>query len=204
MDRTTKLRLAYDADAERRNARDPEAWRFDAVDDLVTRMRERGLRTVLDAGCGTGQMAEHMAHRGLDVTGLDLAPANVVFTQGRGVPAVVGDFVDLPFDDESFDGALAFNSLLHVPKDDLPGVISEIRRILAPGGLFKLVVWGGIDHEGPHEEDWLDPPRFFSFFTDDAFGELATPGFDVLANEFLHDKAEAAGLHPQVKLLEAV
>lgn len=204
MDRTSKLRLAYDADAERRNARDPEAWRFAAVDDLVSQMRQRGLHTVLDAGCGTGQMAEHMADAGLEVTGVDLAPANVVFTQGRGIPAVVGDFVDLPFEDASFEGALAFNSLLHVPKADLPGVFSELRRIISPGGLLKIVVWGGTDHEGPHEDDWLDPPRFFSFFTDEAFEALPAPGFVTLATEFLLDEAEAAGLHPQLKLLEAV
>ncbi len=196
-----KLRLAYDADAERRNARDPEAWRFAAVDDLVERMITAGLRSVLDVGCGTGQIAERMAAGDLDVMGLDLSPANVMCAQARGVRAVVGDFHDMPFEDATFDGALAFNSLLHVPKAELGGVLAEIRRVLVAGGLAKIIVWGGFDHEGPHEDDWLTPPRFFSFFTDDDFAAVDAPGFDVVTTELLHDQADSAGLHPQVRLL---
>ncbi len=197
------LRLAYDADAERRNARDPERWRFEAVDDLVDRMLHEGLSTVLDIGSGTGQLAQRMNGRGLDVMAVDLSPANVMCTQTRGVAAVVGDFSDLPFEDASFDGALAFNSLLHVPKSELARVLTEIRRVLARGGLFKMLVWGGFDHEGPHEDDWLDPPRFFSFFADETFAALPTPGFTAIETSFLHEYAEDAGLHPQVKLLRA-
>ncbi len=205
MDRNAKarLRLAYDADAARRNAKDPEAWRFAAVDDFVDRMRHAGLHTVLDVGCGTGHMAARMADGGMDVTGVDLSPANVICTQARGVAAVVGDFSSLPFGDGIYDAALAFNSLLHVPKVELAAVLAEIRRVLAAGGLFKMIVWGGIEHEGPHDKDWLDPPRFFSFFSDAAFATLPTPGFETIATEFLHDEAEADGLHPQAKLLRA-
>jgi SAM-dependent methyltransferase len=198
-----KLRLAYDADAERRNARNPEAWRFESVDDLVDRMQRADLFSVLDVGCGTGQIAERMASRGLEVTGVDLAPANVMCTQARGVASLVGDFHELPFDDASFDAALAFNSLLHVPKSDLGGVIAEIRRVLVTGGFAKIIVWGGFDHEGPHDEDWLTPPRFFSFFTDEDFAALETPGFEEIETLFLHDQGDSDGLHPQTKLLRA-
>ncbi len=205
MDPTAKarLRLAYDADAERRNARDPEAWRFMAVDDLADRMLDAGLRSVIDVGCGTGQMAERLSRQGLDVMGVDLSPANVMCTQARGVAALVGDFSDLPFDDGTFEGALAFNSMLHVPKADLGAVLTEIRRVLIPGALAKIVVWGGFDHEGPHDGDWLDPPRFFSFYTDEAFAALGTPGFAEIETVLLHELAESDGLHPQAKLLRA-
>lgn len=198
-----KLRLAYDADAERRNSRNPEAWRFDAVDALVARMLDEGRETVLDAGCGTGQMAERMAHGGLAVTGIDLSPANVICTRARGVTAIVADFDDLPFGDGAFHGALAFNSLHHVPKAALGDVLVEIRRVLVPGAFLQIVVWGGFDHEGPHDSDWLDPPRFFSFFTDAAFHNLETPGFHTIETKLLHEYEEADELHPQLKLLQA-
>jgi SAM-dependent methyltransferase len=57
---------------------------------------------------------------------------------------------DLPL--ESFDAVYAVNCLLHVPNTDLPDVLSAIRALLRPTGLFFLGVYGGAQEEGIAEQ----------------------------------------------------
>ncbi len=202
---TANLRAAYDADAARRGARSLDRWRQAIVDRYLDRLDERSLSNVLDAGCGTGQLAAYMIGRDFAVSAVDLSPGNVEACRHRGVDAHVGDFSALRYDEQSFDGVIAFNSLLHVPKEDLATIVAELRRVVTAGGLLQVVVWGGIDFEGPHDHDWLDPARFFSFFSDASFLELEFPGLRRLETVILHEHAEPDGyrLHPQAMLLEA-
>ena len=118
----------------------------------------------------------------------------------------MADFASLPFENASFDGMLAFNSLLHVPKAALALVAAESRRVLREGASALVVVWGGVEHEGPLEDDRLSPPRFFSFFTDEGLLALQLPGFRRIETRFLHEHEEPGRhrLHPQAMLLDAV
>ncbi len=90
------------------------------------------------------------------------------------------DVAELSFKDESFDAVYSFNSLLHLSKDELPTVMLEIRRVLRPAGLFYFGTWGGFDHEGIHEGDDHDPPRFFSFYDDERLKWVVGEAFDIL------------------------
>lgn len=201
------LLAAYDADTARRAARSMDRWRQAVVDRFLARMDERTLSTVLDAGCGTGQLAAYMAGRDFSVSAVDLSPGNVEACRHRGVDAEVGDFSSLRYEDASFGGVIAFNSLLHTPKSHLSAVLAELRRVLVVGGLLQVVVWGGVDHEGPDEHDWLEPARFFSFLSDEAF--LAVEGSrlrrleTIILHEHAHERPDGFDLHPQCMLLEA-
>ena len=90
------------------------------------------------------------------------------------------DMSNMFFPDNSFDAVYALNSLLHLSKAELPGVLKDIHYILKPGGLFYLGVYGGNDFEGIRENDWADPPRFFSYYTDDHVMEVVGEVFDIL------------------------
>lgn len=198
-----QLQRAYDADADRRAALEPDAWRLDVVDGLARRLRP-GARVarVVDLGCGAGQLARRLLDLGVEVVGIDLSPAMVEAARRRGVDARTGDLRDLPFDDATFDGALAFNSLVHTPRRALPAVFREVRRVLRAGAPFQVVVWGGQTYEGLYEDDWLDPPRFFSMLSDDDLLALDTPGFDRHDVRFLHEHVVGQS-HPQVLSLTA-
>jgi SAM-dependent methyltransferase len=198
------LVTAYEADVPRREAMTPASWRTTIVDDFAARCRAGGRRSVVELGAGTGQLATHAGTRGLSVTPTDLSPGNVGAMRRRGLDASIADFSDLPFDDESFDGGYAVNSLLHVPKTELADVMAEVRRVIRKGGLLMIVVWGGPDHEGPYEDDWLEPPRFFSFYPDTDFVELRFAGFTPVEHRILYAVEESGpDLHPQVAYLEA-
>jgi 2-polyprenyl-6-hydroxyphenyl methylase/3-demethylubiquinone-9 3-methyltransferase len=93
---------------------------------------------VLDVGCGGGITSNALAARGHDVVGVDLCPEALVVAArhdrtGRA-RYVVADALALPFADATFDAACAMDFLEHVA--DKEGVVREIARVLAPGGLF--------------------------------------------------------------------
>ncbi|MGI9665902.1 MAG: class I SAM-dependent methyltransferase [Acidimicrobiia bacterium] len=195
------LKAAYDADVDRRGAMDLASWRTDILDDFLDTFPER--QTMLELGCGTGQMARYVADRGLTVTAIDLSPGNVEATRQRGIDAEVADFGNLPFESGSFDGAYALMSLIHVPAERLSDVFTEIRRVLTKGASLLMVVWGGERHEGQFASEWLDPPRFFSIYPDDEVLKLDFRGFTI--TDFATGEPPDTGdLHVQVLTLTAI
>jgi SAM-dependent methyltransferase len=94
-------------------------------------------RRVLEVGCGPGEAAERIGASGADVEALDISERMVELTRARGVRARVGDVQQLPFEDESFDAALAGWMLYHVP--DIERGIAELARVLGPGGRLVAV-----------------------------------------------------------------
>jgi SAM-dependent methyltransferase len=91
-------------------------------------------RRTLDMGCGEGRVARDLAARGHSVVGIDAAPTLIALAQEAdpGGEYHVCDAAALPFDDESFDLVVAFNSLMDV--DDMPGAVREASRVLTGGG----------------------------------------------------------------------
>lgn len=111
---------------------------------------------ILDAGCGPGQpvlshLTDEASAVGLDFSGeqLRLAAENA-----PAAPLVRGDMTALPFDDGTFDAAVAFWSLIHVPLADHETVIEEFARVLRPGG--RLLVCEGTERWVGENPDWLD------------------------------------------------
>ncbi len=95
---------------------------------------------VLDVGCAGGFMAEAMAAKGAAVTGIDpasqaieAARAHAVIS-GYDIQYDVGIGEELPYADASFDTVVCVDVLEHVT--DLKKVVSEIARVLKPGGVF--------------------------------------------------------------------
>lgn len=94
-------------------------------------------RRVLEVGCGPGEAAERIASNGVEVEALDISERMVELARERGVNARVGDVQELPFEDESFDAALAGWMLYHVP--DVERGIAELARVLKQGGRLVAV-----------------------------------------------------------------
>jgi demethylmenaquinone methyltransferase/2-methoxy-6-polyprenyl-1,4-benzoquinol methylase len=89
----------------------------------------------LDLACGTGDIAFELAERGARVTGLDITHRMVQLAKQKGHAAfLVGDMTALPFANAQFDVVTTGYGLRNVP--DLPVALSEIRRVLRPGGVL--------------------------------------------------------------------
>jgi len=104
--------------------------------------------SVLEVGCGTGVLAREVIKLvGPDggVTGLDLSESMLGVARGicPDVDFRQGNAMDLPFDDDSFDAAIASFMLMFVPKPDL--AVRELLRVLRPGGRLVIAVWEALD-----------------------------------------------------------
>jgi SAM-dependent methyltransferase len=94
-----------------------------------------------DIGCGPGHVTAHLHELGIDAFGIDLSPAmiDVARRDHRGLRFEVGSMTDLHLADDSVAGLLAWQSLIHIPDDELPTVFGHFRRVLRPGGPLQLL-----------------------------------------------------------------
>lgn len=100
---------------------------------------------MLDLGCGPGLEMADLRGLGLSPAGLDPSRSMLRFARERnpGVAVVQGTGLALPFADAAFDGVWASASLHHVTRDEAPGALREIGRVLRPGGAFYASVQRG-------------------------------------------------------------
>jgi demethylmenaquinone methyltransferase/2-methoxy-6-polyprenyl-1,4-benzoquinol methylase len=94
---------------------------------------------VLDACCGTGDLAVAAARAGGRVTGLDFSAAMLERARRKApeLEWLEGDLLALPFGDASFDAATVGFGVRNV--EDLPRAIAELRRVLRPGGRLGVL-----------------------------------------------------------------
>ena len=157
------VRVGYDAIAERYLAwsedvvNDPRA-RF--TDELVRRLPD-GAR-VLDLGCGAGIPSTRLLAERFEVVGVDASEVQLQLARTNVPKAtfVHGDFSDVAFPDESFDGITAFYSISHVPRDEHARLFGRVAGWLKPGGLFLATL--GADESAGWTGEWLGVPMFFS------------------------------------------
>jgi ubiquinone/menaquinone biosynthesis C-methylase UbiE len=141
--------------------------------------------SILELGCGPGHDAAELARLGLNVCGFDPVPGllgqatrNHVELKGHLLQA---DARRLPFRGDSFDGAWACASLLHVPKQDIGQAIREAFRTLRPNGVLFTSMQHGDGELVPYEPGSQLPARFYFFYRADEWQELVkAAGFRIL------------------------
>jgi SAM-dependent methyltransferase len=142
----------------------------------------RGLGLACDMRCGPGQVARYLHEQGVEVCGVDLSPAMVERARGLtpGVEFRQGNMLALDVPDEAWAGIAAFYSLIHIPRGDLATALSELRRVLRPGGL--LLVSFHIGDETIHLDEWWGQQvcvDFYMFQSAEMAGCLTSAGFKI-------------------------
>ncbi|MFE7130290.1 class I SAM-dependent methyltransferase [Streptomyces sp. NPDC057638] len=155
-------------------------------------VRDTGNLRVADVGCGPGHLTAMLHDVGLDAFGIDLSPAMVDHAR-RAQPTLrfdEGRMEALPVEDGALGGVLAHYSMIHTPPEELPALLAEQTRVLAPGGLLLVSLFGT---EGP------EPVRFdhkvapaYSWPVERFAGLLAGAGLVTVAR-LLHDPATERG-----------
>jgi ubiquinone/menaquinone biosynthesis C-methylase UbiE len=100
----------------------------------------------LDLGCGGGQDAGDLRQQGYRVVGVDRTSA--LLSAGRrryrALPLVRADLRDLPFQAMTFNGLWAGASLIHLPKPETRRILTDLYRLVLPGGRFAATVTYGM------------------------------------------------------------
>jgi SAM-dependent methyltransferase len=106
--------------------------------------------TALDIGAGAGGNTRVLQAAGWKATALEFSDAGVELARERGLDVVQGDARDIPFPDDSFGLAVAYDVLEHIKEDDQ--VVAEIARVVRPGGRVLIAVPADPRLWSPHDE----------------------------------------------------
>lgn len=135
------------------------AWGRYPPEDLVRFMgrnfkhADRANIRVLEVGCGPGANIWFLHREGFAVSGIDVSPAAIdiaghrLQTENKDAksPASdlrVGNFETLPWPDNHFDVVVDIFALYANTTARITSALSEIARVLKPGGLFYTKLWG--------------------------------------------------------------
>ena len=119
-----------------------------------------GKRRCLEVGCGRGSLSAYFAEAGWDCTLLDISPVAIerawaVFAEaGLAAHFDVGDCLDLPYEDSTFDLVFSIGLLEHF--EDINTVIAEQARVLVPGGVFIGYVVPYLPDSVQKEYEWVN------------------------------------------------
>ena len=99
--------------------------------------------SVVDVGCGRGDLARSLAERGATVLGVEPDPVQAARNREApgtdGVTFVEGHAESLPVGDGEADGVIFGRSLHHVPEAAMRPALKEARRVLAAGGFLYVL-----------------------------------------------------------------
>ena len=144
--------LEGDTERDRFRAQADARYRLEPFIFDFARFHEGRDRRVLEVGVGLGADSLQWLRAGAVFSGLDLTPRAIEQTRRRlaleGFPDVdlqVGDAEALPFSDASFDLVYSWGVLHHSP--DTARAIREVRRVLKPGGVARIMVY--------HDPSWV-------------------------------------------------
>ncbi len=180
-DRIDRLRAAYDRAVDYRDELEKTSWKLAERAAFLDRLRAEGRTRLVEIGAGTGQDSEFFAANGVEVLATDLSPESVERCRRKGLNARTMDLRQPDLPTGSFDAAYSVNCLLHVPNTELAAALAAVASLLRPGGLLFLGLYGSdVAEEGIAPWDRHDPPRFFSWRTDEQIQRYAAESFEIV------------------------
>ncbi len=198
---TDDLRGVYDQDAPQRDKRQQSRWRERIRRECLQQLQAEGKNRLLEIGAGPGNDSAFFAAHNMQVVATDLSPGMIELCQQKGLEAYVMDFLNLDFPANSFDAGYGINCLLHVPKPELPTVLMAIRGLLKPNGLFLMGLYGGIDRDGPWENDLHEPKRYFALYPDAEIQKIVKQTFTLEHFEAIDTGDDNPDIHFQMMIL---
>ncbi|WP_042147302.1 class I SAM-dependent methyltransferase [Paucisalibacillus sp. EB02] len=192
---------SYNKKAIERNLNNVQDWKIKERETFLNYIHNENQSSLLEIGAGTGKDSLYFKEQGLNTFSTDVSPEMIKLCKEKGLNADVMNFYNLDFPNNHFESIYALNCLLHVPKEDIKGVLNEIKRVLKPSGLFYLGLYGGENSEGVWEEDHYTPKRFFSFYEDETLIELLSELFFIEYFEVVPKEVVGGKFHFQSVIL---
>jgi SAM-dependent methyltransferase len=139
-------------------ARTPNHDAFWAYRSSLLSFIGRNEGEALDVGCGEGRVSQVLKACGYRVTATDPVAAFITAAEqaGSADDYKVATVANLPFADNTFDLAIAYNVLMDV--DDVPAALREIRRVLRSSGTLIVSIVHPFTDRGRFAESGPDAP----------------------------------------------
>lgn len=161
--RMKRLIEFYSDEVADRAARPLSEQRTRRLAAFVAHCTDSHVRSVLEIGAGAGRDGQVIAEQGLAYVGVDVTPAAVEHCRALGLDAMVASATDLPFGSATFDACWTMSTLMHLTEADFELALGEIHRVVCPGGLVEVGVWGHVSNRERIDENG----RYFRQLSDE-------------------------------------
>lgn len=151
------------------------------LDSFLGLIPENG--SFLDLGCGGGDAAAYAQQKGFKSLGMDLSEGMLQHAKRKGIPVIQMDIENLTFPPQSFNAIWAMTSLLHFPKQKLPNILQSLSSILEPNGFLYISLKEGTGEEWHLAKTTDNLKRFYAYWQEDEFRQLAEKHFLVRSFE---------------------
>lgn len=162
------MRAFYDVELPDRAARPLGEDRTRVVGEFVRACRNHELGSVLEVGCGAGRDGVLLREAGLRYVGVDTSPVGIALCRATGLPALLASATALPFHTDALDAAWTMSTLMHLPGAGMATALAELSRVVRPGGVIDVGVWGRTSARTEFDEHG----RRFVLRTDDETRDL--------------------------------
>jgi len=125
------------------------------IPKIVKLFKEKGVKRILDLGCGSGRHTVYLAKRSFDVYGFDIANEGIKITKNwlkkenlKAHLKICDIYKKLPYKDNFFDAIMSVQTLHHGRIGEIRKLIKEMERILKPKGLIFVTVRRALEVKG--------------------------------------------------------
>lgn len=168
-------------------------WNIETPPDALVQLVESGIVPpcdVIDLGCGAGNYAIYLAHKGFNVTGVDFSPTAIKFAKENAkkkkvkcnflVTDVVDDLMNVV--KKTFDFAYDWEVLHHIFPEKRKKFIKNVYEVLNPGGKYLSVCFNEKDAQfgglGKFRNTNLGTLLYFS--SEEELNDLFSLYFDII------------------------
>jgi len=167
------------------------------VVDFVNVLKKRKAKKVLDLCFGTGRHTIYLAEQGFEVYGIDISEKGKEITENKArskplkLHLQIADMHNLPYHNNFFDAIIAIYAIEHNTIKGLKKTISELYRVLKPGGIMLTNLLSNKD------------PRYGKGekIEENTFHQILDPHEDEVTHHF-SDKKEAKQLFSKFHLIQ--
>lgn len=136
------------------------------VPSLHKVFQDHEVRRILDLGCGDGRHLVYFARRGFEMHGLDKAPTAIRLAEewlakdSLRAKLACCDMGTIPYSEEFFDAVICVQVINHHRIEGVRRTVSEIYRVLRPGGWLFLTVTTARPTQPPENSVEVEPNTY--------------------------------------------
>jgi ubiquinone/menaquinone biosynthesis C-methylase UbiE len=146
------------------------------INVLTSRLKKGAI--ILDIGCGAGVPIARTLAKSFSVTGVDISSSMIARAQSNipNAKFINGDIMAVTLPPSSFDAAVAFYSIFHIPREEHPALFKRVHGWLKPSGYLLATL--SFNDDSSYTDNYLDGTMYWSNYgLETYYNLLAKAGF---------------------------